>query len=74
MTVASDLRVGQLAARHPLATRVFSRHGIDYCCGGGRPLQEVCEEKGLDTESVLEEIRGELAPPRPRRSGGTRRR
>ncbi|MBZ0267175.1 DUF542 domain-containing protein, partial [bacterium] len=45
MTITNDTKVGQLAARHPLATRVFARHGIDYCCGGGRPLQEVCEKK-----------------------------
>ncbi|MBZ0266688.1 iron-sulfur cluster repair di-iron protein, partial [bacterium] len=61
MTITNDTKVGQLAARHPLATRVFARHGIDYCCGGGRPLQEVCEKKGLDTGAVLEEIRRELA-------------
>jgi regulator of cell morphogenesis and NO signaling len=43
-----------------VATRVFSRHAIDYCCGGGRPLQEACEEKGLDTEALLGEVEEEL--------------
>ena len=37
-TMTSDIPVGRLAAEHPLATRVFARHQIDYCCGGGRPL------------------------------------
>jgi regulator of cell morphogenesis and NO signaling len=60
MTITSDIRVGKLAARHPLATRVFARHGIDYCCGGGRPLREVCEEKGLDADALVEEIHAEL--------------
>ncbi|GJM45600.1 MAG: iron-sulfur cluster repair protein YtfE [Gemmatimonadota bacterium] len=60
-TITRDTRVGQLAARHPLATRVFARHGIDFCCGGGRALQEVCQEKGLDPGAVLEEIQAELA-------------
>ena len=54
--------VGQLAAEFPLATRVFARHQIDYCCGGGRPLGEVCSAKGLDTERVLTEIREEIVP------------
>ncbi|MDF1544517.1 MAG: iron-sulfur cluster repair di-iron protein [bacterium] len=53
--------VASLATEHPLATRVFVRHGIDFCCGGGRPLKEVCEEKGLDVSQVLEEIQLELA-------------
>ena len=63
MTITSDLTVGQLAAQHPLATRVFARHGIDYCCGGGRPLAEVCKAKKLNSEAVLDEIRMELKPP-----------
>jgi len=60
MIIESDTKVGKLAARHPLATRVFARHGIDFCCGGGRPLGEVCREKGVDTDTVLQEIRKEL--------------
>ena len=60
MTIRSDCTVGQLAVEHPLATRVFHRHGIDFCCGGGKTLQQTCAAKGLDTESVMEEILGEL--------------
>ena len=63
MPITEDMKVGQLATEHPLATRVFARHGIDYCCGGGKPLEEVCVEKGLVAESILEEIRRELAAP-----------
>jgi regulator of cell morphogenesis and NO signaling len=59
--IQSDSTVGQLAAEHPLATRVFHRHGIDFCCDGGRKLQEACAAQDLDTEMVLEEIRKELS-------------
>jgi regulator of cell morphogenesis and NO signaling len=54
--------VGQLAAEFPLATRVFARHQIDYCCGGGRPLGDVCNAKGLDPARLLDEIQKEIAP------------
>jgi regulator of cell morphogenesis and NO signaling len=60
MSVSIEARVGRLAAEHPAATRVFDRHGIDYCCGGGRPLRAVCEAKGLDPVRLMEEIRTEL--------------
>lgn len=63
MTITKDTKIGHVAAEHPLATRVFARHGIDYCCGGGRPLGDVCERQGLDTGAVLEEIRRELSAP-----------
>jgi len=61
MSIMNDTKVGQIVAEHPLATRVFARHGIDFCCGGGQPLQEVCEGKGLDVESILDEIQAELS-------------
>ena len=62
-TINADILIGQLAATNPLATRVFARHQIDYCCGGGRPLGEVCREKGLDIDRVLSEIQSEIAAP-----------
>jgi regulator of cell morphogenesis and NO signaling len=62
-TINADILIGQLAATNPLATRVFARHQIDYCCGGGRPLGEVCREKGLDIDRVLTEIQSEIADP-----------
>lgn len=60
-TVSPDTTVGQIAVDHPLATRVFARHSIDYCCGGGKPLAEVCTNKGLDTQTLLDEIEKEIA-------------
>ncbi len=63
MTLQSDTPVGQLATEYPLATRVFHRHGIDFCCGGGHPLHEACTKRGVNTETVLAEIRAELDAP-----------
>ena len=60
MTITGEINVGQLATTHPLATRVFARHGIDFCCGGGLPLARVCEKKGLDTAAVIAEIQREI--------------
>ena len=60
--ITSDVTIGQIAAEHPLATRVFARYQIDYCCGGGRPLAEVCRTKGLDPARLLTEIQQEIVP------------
>ena len=60
MKVESTSPVGQIAAAHPLTTRVFARHQIDYCCGGGLPLEKACFKKGLDTNEVLKEIIDEI--------------
>jgi regulator of cell morphogenesis and NO signaling len=61
MAISTDATVGALAAQYPLATRVFARHHIDYCCGGGRPLAEVCRKSGLDAAQVAGEIEKEIA-------------
>lgn len=60
MSVNTETTVGQIATDHPLAARVFAKHKIDYCCGGGTPLKDVCEKEGLNTESIVEEINKEL--------------
>jgi len=61
MPIDPQTRVGDLAVEHPLATRVFARHGIDFCCGGGRPLSDVCEEKGIPFDRVRTEVESEIA-------------
>lgn len=61
--VSSASRVGEIATRHPLATRVFARHGIDFCCGGGVALADACAKRGLDTDAVLGEIERTIEGP-----------
>jgi len=63
MSLSPESRVGEIAARHPLATRVFARHGIDFCCGGGVALAEACAKRELDASGVLEEIEREITSP-----------
>ncbi len=66
MNLTAETKVGQVATEHPLATRVFARHGIDFCCGGGKPLGEACAATGADTTSVIAEIEKEIgAAPEP---------
>jgi len=63
MTITPESKVGQIATEHPLATRVFARHGIDYCCGGGVALSKACEKRSLDVTELVAEIERELAAP-----------
>lgn len=62
MKIAADTPVGRIASELPIATRVFARYQIDFCCGGGRPLAEVCEDRRLDADIILEEIEAETSP------------
>ena len=58
--IARDTPVGHVATAAPLATRVFARHGIDFCCGGGVPLEQACAARDVSVDTVLEEIEKEL--------------
>jgi regulator of cell morphogenesis and NO signaling len=55
--------VGEIAAGQPATIRIFQAHGIDFCCGGARPLDEVCTERGLDVAAVLGELEEAVASP-----------
>ena len=57
MTSTSTL--AELAVTHPSAARVFYRYGLDFCCGGRRPLTEACAERGIDAEALLAAIAAE---------------
>ena len=48
--------LAELAVTHPAAARVFRRHRLDFCCGGRRPLDEVCQERQLDANAILASI------------------
>ncbi len=48
--------VRDIAIEQPASIRVFERFGIDYCCGGRKPLAEACEEHSIKPEAVLEAI------------------
>ena len=51
--------LGDLAAANPAATRVFLRHGLDFCCGGKRSLDEACRVAGLDPAAIVSELEQE---------------
>lgn len=48
--------IGDFVAANPGTARVLAAHGVDYCCGGQRPLADVCAESGLDPESLLAQL------------------
>jgi regulator of cell morphogenesis and NO signaling len=57
--IAANQTLGQVATAHPASTLVFLRHRLDFCCGGGRRLDEACRDKGLDPENIIREIESE---------------
>lgn len=55
--------VREIALENPATIRVFEKFGIDYCCGGRRPLDEACAQKNVAVEIVIAELERAQAAP-----------
>src|SRR3990172_3644746 len=53
MTITVTKTVREIAVELPGATRVFEKLGIDYCCGGGKALEEACLGAGVSVENAI---------------------
>ena len=61
----STTTVGSIVADDFRAAAVFERHGIDFCCGGQRPVIEACRERGVDAAALARELETALAQAGP---------
>lgn len=48
--------VREIALENPASIRVFEQFGIDYCCGGRKPLSEACAAKNIAVDAVIEAL------------------
>jgi regulator of cell morphogenesis and NO signaling len=56
VTLSGQATVGDLVKANPNRSRLFEQLQIDYCCGGGLPLDDACAKRGLDVQTVLQQI------------------
>lgn len=63
MTLTISKTVRDYAIETPQTIRVFEKLGIDYCCGGNRPLEEACAAANLRLDDVLKSLEAALATP-----------
>lgn len=47
--------VSDIVAKDYRTAEVFRRHGIEYCCGGRRPIEAMCTMKGVSPDLVIAE-------------------
>lgn len=48
--------VADLVVQWPGAHHIFHRHGIDFCCGGNRSLEQAAVTAGIDLPALVEEL------------------
>ncbi|MEX0638869.1 MAG: DUF542 domain-containing protein [Balneolaceae bacterium] len=52
----AEALVAEIVSDNYHAAGVFREFGLDFCCGGGIPLAEACKKRGVDLESVEEQL------------------
>ncbi len=57
--------VREIALDQPSSIRVFEQFGIDYCCGGRKPLAEACAAGQLEVDQVIAALEAAEKGPLP---------
>jgi len=55
--------VGELVAERPGLSRVFQKHGLDFCCQGGLAVRDACARKHVDLATVVADLEQAMAQP-----------
>lgn len=55
MNTKTDL-IGEMVAEDFRTAAVFKKYGIDFCCRGGRTIEEACKSKLIDTKKIYQEL------------------
>lgn len=67
----AETTVREIALENPAAIRVFEKFGIDYCCGGRKPLAQACQERAVEMSAVLAALQTADAPAEAAEAGWT---
>jgi len=57
MNLNDNTKVNEVALSSPGARHILENAGIDYCCGGGKSLQDACLHANVATEEILGQLR-----------------
>ena len=50
--LTTEKTIGEMVAEDFRAAQVFRKYKIDFCCKGGRTIEEACEKKNINLENI----------------------
>ncbi|MCH7611737.1 MAG: iron-sulfur cluster repair di-iron protein [Candidatus Marinimicrobia bacterium] len=57
--------IGQIVTDDIRTANIFKKHGLDFCCGGGKTIESACAENGVDLAELLHDIDAVLGQSEP---------
>ena len=58
-----NVTVRETMARHPESKSVFTRFGVDTCCGSGVPIVDAAHRDGADLGELIRVLRETVEAP-----------
>jgi regulator of cell morphogenesis and NO signaling len=56
MEINQNHIIGELVAQDYRTASVFKKYGIDFCCQGNRTIQDACDKKNIDSNTVVNDL------------------
>lgn len=56
MTIQTSDTVGSIVTRNPHAAQILTDHGLDFCCGGQKSLQQACADKDIAIDGLIKQL------------------
>ncbi|MGB0369444.1 MAG: DUF542 domain-containing protein, partial [Flavobacteriales bacterium] len=56
MEALAEQTIGEMVAENYRTAPVFKKYGIDFCCKGGRTLEDACASKGIDPQPLIADL------------------
>ncbi len=56
MNITEKTIIGDLVAEDYRTAAVFKKHKIDFCCNGIRSLTDACNDKNIETTTLIKEL------------------
>ncbi len=53
----SSLTLSEIVTKNYKAAEVFERYGLDFCCRGNKLIPDACNEKGLNKDEILADLK-----------------
>jgi regulator of cell morphogenesis and NO signaling len=72
MNFKAETPVSEIALSSPGSRRILEDAGVDYCCGGGKSLQEACLHANVSAELMLNRLQQNRERARSDESGWTK--
>jgi len=63
METTTAMTIGEMVAENYRTAPVFKKYGIDFCCKGGRTVEDACAQKGIDPAPLLADLEVATALP-----------